>query len=208
MTCASCAARVERGLADLPGVSRGIGQLRVGPGHGRVRSRACRPPRSRRAHHRPRLSRAGRTRGRSRRRRGARRPIPPRARRRAHGAAAGRVDGRRVALLGLGVVGLRVRDARRVVVRVDVPSRGVRERTSRRGDDGHTRVDRHDRGVDVVGRRAPVPERRRDVLRDGRGDRHADPARPVLRSTRARSERARDARVAGARSEDRAPGER
>ena len=97
----------------------------------------------------------------------------------ADAAAARRVDGRPLALRRLGVVGARVLDARRLVGGLDVPPGDDREPSPRCGHDGHARVGRHDRGLDVVvGGRARRP-RGEHVLRDGGGDHHVDPARPL-----------------------------
>ena len=94
-------------------------------------------------------------RGRPRRRRGARRPSPARARRRAHRRRCWSCRwSHALHFTGWEWCGARARDARRVVGRVAVPPRGARERAARRDDDGHARVDRHARGVRLVGRRA------------------------------------------------------
>ena len=65
-----------------------------------------------------------------------------------------------------------------------VPPRGGAQRAPRRGDHGHAHLDRHARGVGLVGRRARRARGRAHVLR-GRGrDHDADPARPLLRGAR------------------------
>ena len=62
---------------------------------------------------------------------------------------------------GLAVGRVRAGDARGPLGGLAVPPRVAREPPARHDDDGHARVDRHARGVPLVGRRARVPRCRR-----------------------------------------------
>ena len=75
-------------------------------------------------------------------------------------------------------------DAGRSLGGLAVPSRRRPQRPSPRGDHGHAHLDRHARGVGMVGRRPRRRAGRAQLLRGRRRDHHADPARPVLRGAR------------------------
>ena len=96
--------------------------------------------------------------------------------------------------LGVGCAG--ARDADRRLGRLAVPPGGAPERATRGGDDGHPDLDRHHRRVRVVGRRPRRRRRRGHVLR-GRGcDHDADPPRPVPRGAGAAALGRGDSRAA------------
>ena len=91
---------------------------------------------------------------------------------------------------------------------LDVPPGDAGEPPPRCGHDGHARLRRHDRGVDVVVRRGARGRRGEHVLRDRGRDRHADAARPLLGGPREEPHCARDARAPRPRREDGPPRER
>ena len=124
----------------------------------------------------------------------ARRGLPLRARARAG-------DDPRAAVRELAVVLARSRHARRVLGRLAVPQRRLAQPPARCHDHGHARVPRHVGRVGLVGARALLLRRRRDLLRGGvrRDDLH--PPRPLLRGAREAPLGRGAARPAGARRE-------
>ena len=67
-----------------------------------------------------------------------------------------------------------------------IPPRDAPQRPARRRDDGHPDLRRHPRRLDVVHGRARRRDRRAHVLRGCGRDHHADPPRPLARAARAR----------------------
>ena len=182
MTCASCAARVERKLNSLDGVTASVNyateQAAVEYDPARVTPGTLVDA----------VEQVGLLRDSSRRRR---RPRPTRtdgapsprlvvsAVLDAAGARARHGHGAAVRLLA--VARARARDAGRALGRVAVPRRRLEEPPPRDGDHGHARVARDARSVGMVGRRARLPRCRR-----GRDDRcrssscpHARPASEI-----------------------------
>ena len=200
MTCASCAARIERKLNKLDGVEATVNyateaaSVSFDPAsvsvddliatveatgyHAALPSDVAETPD------------AGPGGADAARRRGA-----------ADGAARRDHDGAAVPVRRLGVGRARARDTRRVLGRRRVPSRDAPERPPRRRDDGHADLGRHARRLDVVDGRPRRRHRRAHLLRGRRRDHDADPARPLARAPRARPLGRGDPRPARARRE-------
>ena len=174
MTCASCAARVERTLNGLDGVSATVNyateRATVDFDDAAVGSGAAR-----------RSRRVGRL-----RRQAARSAAPSGRRRRAAAHAADRfrraggpggraLDDRPAAVRRLGVGGARARHARRAVGRLAVSPCGLERAAPSRRDDGHAHQHRHARSMALVDRRRRHERRAR--LPRGRVRRHRVRAR-------------------------------
>ena len=162
MTCASCAARIERRLNKLDGVSASVNYatekavVEYDPAQAdaaglvAVVEEAGYSARLPTAEPAPAEEAA------------QRRPAPPpRARVRALAAGARDGDDPGPAVPQLAVACAPARDARRAVGGLAVPPRGLAEPAACDRDDGHARLARHALGVGLVGGRALLPRRRR-----------------------------------------------
>ena len=215
MTCASCAARVERTLNGLDGVTR-HGQLRDRAGHGRLRRRGRRARAARRRRRVRRLRRDPAGRPGARRRRGARAAHAAAGLRRPRRPGPRPLHDRPAAVRGLGGRRARPRHAGRALGRVAVPPRGLARPAPPHRDDGHAHQHRDARRVAVVGRRrgcrrrAPLPRGRLG----GHGLRARGPAagvagsRPGELGARGAPAHRRARRRGALAGRDRAPGPR
>ncbi len=199
MTCAACAARIEKALNKLDGVDATVNfateqaavrfdegevaideLLRAVEGSGLpCRAHALRERARRRARPPPRGCD------------GADRP--PRAHR----------DGPAAPVRGLGVGGVRARHPGVGVGGLAVPPGGASQPPPRRGDHGHPHLARDDRRVRLVARRPRGARRRGDLLRGRRRDHDSDPPGPLARVESAPTVRRRHPGAARARRQGR-----
>ena len=184
MTCASCAARIEKRLNKLEGVEAtvnfateqatvhaagvGVDELVAAVEAAGYGARPA-PAAHERDHGDEPLRLVTR--------RLLRRVRSERARRAAR-------DGAGAPVLRVGVGRTGSHHARRPVLRARLPPRRSVERAPRGRDDGHPHLARHARRLRVVGGRARRGARDGRVLRGGRRRHDADPARPLPRGTR------------------------